>query len=127
MCVNSHSFSLPTCVQIKKFKTANKYIKEDTIWCYLIQIALGLQDLHRRSILHRDIKPKNVFLTGKHHVRLGDLGCAKLLKTGLARTQIGTPYYMSPEIWAARPYDGKSDACALDHHRYSAHSTWTVC
>ena len=84
--------------QIKKFKTANKYIKEDTIWSYTIQIALGLDHLHSRRVLHRDIKPKNIFLTSKHHVRLGDLGCAKLIKTGLARTQIGTPYYMSPEI-----------------------------
>jgi serine/threonine protein kinase len=99
--------------QIKKFKAANKYIKEDTIWSYAIQILQGLDHLHSRRILHRDIKPKNVFLTSKHHVRLGDLGCAKLMKTGLARTQIGTPYYMSPEIWAARPYDGKSDVWAL--------------
>ena len=54
-----------------------------------------------------------MFLTGKNHVRLGDLGCAKLIKTGLARTQIGTPYYMSPEIWASKPYDHKSDMWAL--------------
>jgi serine/threonine protein kinase len=77
-----------------------------------------------------------VFLTGKNHIRLGDLGCAKLMKTGLARTQvgacqdrlrrrvnhpapppprlqIGTPYYMSPEIWSNRPYDCKSDMWAL--------------
>jgi hypothetical protein len=61
----------------------------------------------------QDIKPKNIFLTGKNHVRLGDLGCAKLMKTGLARTQIGTPYYMSPEIWLNKPYDSKSDMWAL--------------
>jgi NIMA (never in mitosis gene a)-related kinase len=54
-----------------------------------------------------------VFLTGKNHVRLGDLGCAKLMKSGMARTQIGTPYYMSPEIWANKPYDAKSDVWAL--------------
>jgi hypothetical protein len=39
--------------QIKKFKTANKYVKEDTIWSYLLQICLGLKELHDRSILHR--------------------------------------------------------------------------
>jgi serine/threonine protein kinase len=75
--------------QIDKFKAANKYIKEDTIWSYLIQICNGLQIMHGRQVLHRDIKPKNVFLTGKNHVRLGDLGCAKLMKAGMARTQIG--------------------------------------
>jgi serine/threonine protein kinase len=73
-----------------RFKKANKYIKEDTVWAYLIQIAQGLQAMHSRNCLHRDVKAKNVFLTSKNHVRLGDLGCAKLLKAGLARTQIGT-------------------------------------
>ena len=98
--------------QIEKFKKANKYIKEDTIWMYLIQICAGLQSMHSRNVLHRDMKAKNVFLTGKNQVRLGDLGCAKLLKAGMARTQIGTPYYMSPEIWANKPYDAKSDVWA---------------
>jgi hypothetical protein len=39
--------------QIEKFKKANKYIKEDTIWSYTIQICRALNDLHSRSILHR--------------------------------------------------------------------------
>lgn len=85
------SLSLPSwyaCVQVEKFKKANKYIKEDTIWSYTIQIARALNEMHSRNILHRDIKPKNVFLTGKNHVRMGDLGCAKFMKTGLARTQV---------------------------------------
>jgi hypothetical protein len=99
--------------QTEKFKKANKYIKEETVWSYLIQVANSLDAMHSRNVLHRDIKPKNVFLTGKNHVRLGDLGCAKLMKQGMARTQIGTPYYMSPEIWANRPYDVKSDVWAL--------------
>ena len=77
--------------QIDKFKKANKYIKEDTVWSYAIQICAGLQSMHSRNVLHRDIKARNVFLTGKNLVRLGDLGCAKLLKAGMARTQIGTP------------------------------------
>ena len=75
--------------QIDKFKAANKYIKEDTIWSYLIQMCNGLALMHGRNVLHRDLKPKNVFLTGKNHLRLGDLGCAKLMKAGMARTQIG--------------------------------------
>jgi serine/threonine protein kinase len=87
--------------QIDKFKAANKYIKEDTIWSYAIQIATGLHSLHGKNVLHRDIKPKNVFLTGKNHVRLGDLGCAKLMKGGLARTQIGAPAEEEEGGWTA--------------------------
>ena len=75
--------------QIDKFKAANKYIKEDLIWSYLLQMCNGLALMHSRNVLHRDLKPKNVFLTGKNHIRLGDLGCAKLMKSGMARTQIG--------------------------------------
>lgn len=46
-------------------------------------------------------------------MRIGDLGCAKLMKTRLTRTQVGTPYYMAPEIWSKRPYDAKCDVWAL--------------
>ena len=46
--------------QIDKFKAANKYIKEDTVWSYLIQMCYGLHCMHSRNVLHRDIKPKNV-------------------------------------------------------------------
>ena len=64
--------------------------------------------------MHRDLKPKNIFITEGHKIRLGDFGCSKLLKRGsLARTQIGTPYYMSPEIFANRRYNEASDMWAV--------------
>lgn len=99
--------------QIKRATKKNAYIPEDTIWCYFIQMLFGLEEMHRKNILHRDLKPKNIFLTSSKHVRIGDLGCAKLMKTRLTRTQVGTPYYMSPEIWGKRPYDACSDVWAL--------------
>jgi len=46
-------------------------------------------------------------------VKLGDLGVAKIAKSGLATTQIGTPYYMAPELWRGRPYDKKADVWSL--------------
>lgn len=39
--------------QIDKFKKANKYIKEDTIWCYFLQLLQGLFSMHSRNVLHR--------------------------------------------------------------------------
>ena len=47
--------------------------------------------------MHRDIKPANVFLDGEGQVKLGDFGLARILhNTSLAKTFVGTPYYMSP-------------------------------
>ncbi len=85
----------------KQMKERNKKpLSEDQIWAWLIQILLALKHLHDRKILHRDIKAQNVFLTKNLTVKLGDFGIAKDLgKTmAMAKTQIGTPYYLSPEI-----------------------------
>jgi len=80
---------------------------------YLLQLCSGLETLHKINIMHRDLKPKNIFLTAHNQIRLGDLGCAKVMKAGMARTQIGTPYYMSPEIWEHKSYNAASDMWAL--------------
>ncbi|GFH18613.1 protein kinase domain-containing protein, partial [Haematococcus lacustris] len=65
-------------------------------------------------ILHRDIKPGNIMVMEGDVAKIGDLGIAKLLKHTLAaKTQIGTPHYMPPEIWKNRPYAFFSDTWAL--------------
>ena len=62
------------------------------------------------NILHRDLKSLNVFLKNSNDICVGDLGVSKALDNTLfAKTQIGTPYYISPEIWEDRPYKDKSD------------------
>ncbi|UJR27704.1 hypothetical protein I4U23_008981 [Adineta vaga] len=83
---------------------------------WFIQITLALQYMHERSILHRDLKTQNIFLTKLEIVKVGDLGIAKILDNNgadLATTVIGTPYYMSPEIFSNQPYGQKSDIWAL--------------
>ena len=57
----------------------------------------------------RDIKCANIFLFKNGSVKLGDLNVSKVVKMGLVYTQTGTPYYASPEVWADKPYDYKSD------------------
>ena len=45
----------------------SRYIREDAIWEYLTQICRGLQYLHNKRILHRDIKARNIFITQPEH------------------------------------------------------------
>jgi NIMA (never in mitosis gene a)-related kinase len=59
----------------------------------------GLHELHRHKIVHRDIKCANVFLNKDGTVKLGDLNVSKIAKLGIMKTQTGTPYYASPEVW----------------------------
>ncbi len=92
----------------------NKFISEDKIWKFFIQICLGLAYVHSKKILHRDLKTLNIFLTKEGKVKIGDLGVAKVLnQTNFARTFVGTPYYLSPEICEEKPYNEKSDVWAL--------------
>lgn len=70
-------------------------LSEEQIMEWFIQITLALQYLHDRSILHRDLKTQNIFLTKFEMIKLGDLGIAKILDNNgadLATTVIGTPY-----------------------------------
>jgi NIMA (never in mitosis gene a)-related kinase len=59
--------------------------------------------------MHRDLKCANIFITKNGILKLGDLNVSIIAKMGMAKTQTGTPYYCSPEIWNDRPYDYKSD------------------
>ncbi|XP_025758592.1 serine/threonine-protein kinase Nek1 isoform X2 [Oreochromis niloticus] len=88
---------------------------EEQILDWLVQICLALKHVHDRKILHRDIKSQNIFLTKDGTVQLGDFGIARVLNSTveLARTCIGTPYYLSPEICENKPYNNKSDIWAL--------------
>uniref|UniRef100_A0A8C7AZY1 non-specific serine/threonine protein kinase n=1 Tax=Neovison vison TaxID=452646 RepID=A0A8C7AZY1_NEOVI len=89
---------------------------EDQILSWFVQISLGLKYIHDRKILHRDIKAQNIFLSKSGMVaKLGDFGIARVLNNSmeLARTCVGTPYYLSPEICQNKPYNNKTDIWSL--------------
>ena len=88
-------------------------LDESTIWGWIIQLLKGIKYLHDNKIMHRDLKSANIFLMKNGLLKLGDLNVSKIAKYGMARTQTGTPYYCSPEIWEEKPYDYKSDIWSL--------------
>lgn len=101
--------------KIKKYTAARKKISEDTILDWVTQMCLALKYIHDRKIIHRDIKAQNIFLMSDNTIRFGDFGVARVLASTLekAKTQVGTPYYISPEILKSRAYTCKTDIWSL--------------
>jgi len=90
-------------------------LDEERAWNIFLQMASGLHYIHTQRILHRDMKSANVFLCAGGKVKIGDLGVARVLgtNTAFARSLVGTPYYLSPELCEDKPYNEKSDVWAL--------------
>ena len=100
--------------KIKQMKQEKVYFEEEKIWDYAIQIIQGLKSLHDKNIIHRDLKSENIFLFKKNSLcKIGDMNVSKVLKEKLLRTQTGTPYYASPEVWMNKPYSFKSDLWSI--------------
>ncbi|ODV93151.1 hypothetical protein PACTADRAFT_25678, partial [Pachysolen tannophilus NRRL Y-2460] len=127
---------------IRKCRNNGEYVPEEIVWSIFTQILLALYRCHygtesppvglnnlfnsngdpppstidqRNVVIHRDIKPDNVFLLKDNFVKLGDFGLAKMLnhENDFAKTYVGTPYYMSPEVLADKPYDPVCDIWSL--------------
>lgn len=124
---------------IKNFKKNKEQVPEEFVWQVLIQTLLALHRCHYgvdakkvnlftqntekepsinhdTVIIHRDIKPDNIFIlhTGEI-IKLGDFGLAKMLtsQNDFAKTYVGTPYYMSPEVLLDNPYSPVCDIWSL--------------
>ena len=100
---------------IKRQRSTGKVFDENYVMRIFVQLLLALKYVHAQKILHRDIKPQNVFLTSTGLAKWGDFGVAKCLQhtTSMARTQTGTPYYLSPEIFNDEAYSSASDMWSL--------------
>ncbi|XP_030712520.1 rhodopsin kinase GRK1 [Globicephala melas] len=82
---------------------------------YTAQIISGLEHLHQRGIIYRDLKPENVLLDDDGNIRISDLGLAVELKEGQTKTKgyAGTPGFMAPELLRGEEYDFAVDYFSL--------------
>lgn len=101
--------------QIDQAKKKRQPIPEDQILRWITQALLALKYIHDKHVLHRDLKSSNFFLSKSGNLKMGDFGIAKVLAStaACARTQIGTPYYLSPEVCKEQPYTWPSDIWAM--------------
>jgi serine/threonine protein kinase len=102
-----------------------KPVPTDAVVALALQIIDSLEAAHTKGILHRDIKPGNIMVNARRHVKVLDFGLAKQLAVAetddtftlesltAAGTVMGTPHYMAPEILQGKPADARADLWAL--------------
>ena len=114
-----------------------KLLQEEQKWKLIIQILDAVNYIHKNNLIHRDMKPGNIFLDKNNEVKIGDFGLARISKKNpenvplatqsknksefilvnngneIMTYNIGTKYYCSPEQERQKSYDNKSDMFSL--------------
>jgi len=102
--------------EIRVRRKKNLLFTSTEIAVTFVQICLALDYVHQKDILHRDVKPANVFFTRKGLVKMGDFGFSKhydeTISNQVGQTLCGTPYYLAPEMWLGERYSKKADMWA---------------
>ncbi|OCT70108.1 hypothetical protein XELAEV_18037029mg [Xenopus laevis] len=83
----------------------------DRVLFHSAEMVCGLQFLHSKGIIHRDIKPRNILLDHQGHIRISDFGLAvqNIFKGDTITGRAGTTEYMAPEILQGKPYNAAVD------------------
>ena len=84
----------------------------DRAYSLILDVARGLAHSHERSVLHRDVKPANVFLTSDGKAKLGDFGTG-VFQGDEGDERVGTAFYMAPEVFEGKHAGVKSDVYSL--------------
>ena len=88
-------------------------IPEKTVIHLAKDICNALITCSKHNIVHRDIKPQNIFISARGDYKLGDFGIAKTVEKTMGGTKIGTYRYMSPEVYNNQPYGSGADIYSL--------------
>ncbi len=104
------------------FCNVHKLLSLDGLIRIFYRCALALDYAHKKGVVHRDIKPKNILLTPEHDVKISDFGIA-VPAEGVDPATLdlaGSPLYMSPEQVKHEPLTGQSDLFSLGVVMYRA-------
>ena len=101
--------------RIMEAKKRRVHFSEEMVLNWFVQILLAVEYIHSKNIIHRDIKPQNIFMTKTGIIKLGDFGISKQLDPEylFTNTSLGTPFYLSPEICRNSSYNFKTDIWML--------------
>lgn len=105
-----------TTLQAKLVGNPSGQMEIESIRAYMEQAVKGLRHLHSRGIIHRDVKPSNLYVRPDGSLKIGDFGIAKAAANpGLTQTStgVGSAEYMSPEQRLGMPVGPASDCFAL--------------
>ena len=103
---------------INAHQNMNNPIPEKELWELFYQCLAGLTYIHKNNLIHRDIKPANLFMTDDKAIKIGDFGVSAIKTKNMnfnkkETLMIGTPQYMSPEMFNQSGYGNKIDVYAL--------------
>lgn len=100
---------------LKEYLMKRDKLLESEIWKIITQLLIAIDYLNEYSIIHRDIKIMNILVKDNGDICLADFGVSKILshKNENAQTQVGTPYYFSPELVKGIKYSYNVDIWAL--------------
>jgi serine/threonine protein kinase/alpha-tubulin suppressor-like RCC1 family protein len=99
---------------IQETLDSNQILSDRKIKEYTAQIFIALKYIHEQKIIHRDMKPANILLTGQNgrFLKIADFGISKLSAATMAMSIVGTPYYLAPELCEGHEYGYKADLWA---------------
>eukprot|EP00930_Biecheleria_cincta_P054902 TRINITY_DN41291_c0_g1_i1.p1 TRINITY_DN41291_c0_g1~~TRINITY_DN41291_c0_g1_i1.p1 ORF type:complete len:1058 (+),score=253.90 TRINITY_DN41291_c0_g1_i1:107-3280(+) len=100
---------------VAKHAKDNLFFSDEEAMAIFRQCLMALHYVHRKKVLHRDIKTKNILLMSTGEAKLGDFGISKVMDGTVAEagTVVGTPAYLAPEICESMPYNHKIDIWSL--------------
>ena len=107
-------------IQMEFYRTLTEYIEQKGVLSsaetekLARQIGEALRAMHAIDMLHRDIKPDNIYVDDAGEFYLGDFGIAKQTRVGSFATFVGTQPFMAPEVWNARTPNEQHYGAAAD-------------